>query len=306
LDDMLNTKLYDLVRTDSAEALLDEVLLILKRISPDFDDAAVTHAYITAIGLYEGMYTGYQACNTEFHDLRHSMETFLAMARLIHGATLDGKVFSHEQITLGLTASILHDAGYIQENGDRVGTGAKHTGTHVQRSMNFLAHYGKDQGLSRESIAAGRAMILCTDLSVDFRTIVFPSTEIELLGKILGTADLLAQMADRTYLEKLLFLYHEFSEAKIGGYESEVDLLKKTVEFYEFIAHRLETTLDASDRFMASHFAARWNIPKNLYHESILRQKNYLTQILQKSSDPREYLRRNLNLNPIDPKYFQK
>jgi len=303
---MRKTKLYDLVQTDSAEAVLEEVLLILKRISPDFDDAPVTHAYIITIGLYEGIYPGFQACNTEFHDLRHSVETFLAMARLIHGATLDGKVFSHEQITLGLTASILHDAGYIQEDCDMEGTGAKHTGSHVQRSMDFLTHYGKEQGFSEESIAAGRAVILCTDLSIDFKTIVFSSPETELLGKMLGAADLLAQMADRTYLEKLLFLYREFSEANIGNYEGEVDLLKKTVAFYDFIAHRLENTLDASDRFMVSHFAVRWNIPKNLYHESISRQKNYLSQILQKSSDPRKYLRRNLNVNPIDLKYFQK
>ncbi|MEW6672125.1 MAG: hypothetical protein AB1427_10490 [Thermodesulfobacteriota bacterium] len=296
---MPRNKLYDLIRTDSAEAVLDEVLLILKKISPDFDDTPVTHAYITAIGLYEGIYPGYQACNTEFHDLRHSVETFLAMARLIHGAILDGKGFTHEQITLGLTASILHDAGYIQEDDDLEGTGAKHTGTHVQRSMDFLSQYGIEQGLSEEAISAGRTMILCTDISVDFGTIVFPSSEIELLGKMLGAADLLAQMADRTYLEKLLFLYREFSEAKIGGYQSEVDLLNKTVAFYDFIDHRLATTLDASDRFMASHFAARWNIHKNMYHESIVRQKNYLSQILQKSSDPRKHLRRNLDLNLI-------
>jgi len=291
---------------DSADAVLQEVLLILKRISPDFDDAPVSHAYISAVGLYEGIYPGYQACSTEYHDLRHSVETFLAMTRLIHGATLDGKVFSHEQVALGLTASILHDAGYIQEDSDREGTGAKHTGSHVQRSMDFLARYGKAQGFSVESIAAGRTMIGCTDLSADIRTFVFPSTECELLGKMLGAADLLAQMADRTYLEKLLFLYREFSEAQIGNYESEVDLLNKTVAFYDFISQRLETTLDASDRFMLSHFSDRWNIPRNLYHESILRQKNYLSQILQKSSDPRMHLRRKLNVNNIDITYFQK
>jgi len=292
---MPDTKLYDLVRTNSAEAVLEEVLLILKRISPDFDDAAVTHAYLSTIGLYEGKYPGYQACNTEFHDLRHSLETFLAMARLIHGAILEGNAFSNERVTLGMIASILHDAGYIQENRDIEGTGAKHTGTHVQRSIDFLGHYGREQGFSEESIAACRVMILCTDLSVDLNTVVFPSNDIELLGKMLGAADLLAQMADRTYLEKLLFLYHEFSEANIGSYESEVDLLKKTLAFYDFTVHRIETSLSASDRFMASHFAARWNISKDLYHESILRQKNYLSQILQQSSDPRKYLRRNLN-----------
>ncbi|MDF1591182.1 MAG: hypothetical protein P1P89_06680 [Desulfobacterales bacterium] len=303
---MSKTKFYDLVRTESAEAVLEEVRLILKRISPDFDVAPVTHSYITAIGLYEGLYPGFQACNTEFHDLRHSVETFLAMARLIHGATLDGKVFSQEQIVLGLTTSILHDAGYIQEDCDTEGTGAKHTSTHVTRSMDFLAVYGKEQGVSEESIAAGRTIILCTDLSVDFKTIIFPSPEIELLGKMLGAADLLAQMADRTYLEKLLFLYREFSEANIGNYEGEVDLLKKTVAFYDFIAHRIETTLGASDRFMFYHFSNRWNISENLYQESILRQKDYLSQILQKSSDPRKYLRRNLDSNKTGSKHFQK
>lgn len=303
---MRKTKLYDLVRTDSAEAVLEEVQLILKRISPDFDDAPVTHAYISTIGLYEGIYPGFQACNTEFHDLRHSVETFLAMARLIHGATLEGKAFSQEQIAVGLTASIMHDAGYIQEDCDTEGTGAKHTDSHVKRSMDFLALYGKEQGFSEESIAAGRAVILCTDLSVDFKTIIFSSPEIERLGKMLGAADLLAQMADRTYLEKLLFLYQEFREANIGNYEGEVDLLKKTVAFYDFIAYRLETTLGASDRFMSSHFANRWNISDNLYQESIFRQKDYLSQILQKSSDPRKYLRRNLGSNQIDAKHFQK
>jgi len=298
---MPKTKLYDLVRTDSPDAVLQEVLLILKRISPDFNDAPVSHAFITAVGLYEGLYPGFQACNTEFHDLRHSVETFLAMARLIHGAVLDGKDFSHAQIALGLTASILHDAGYIQEDSDREGTGAKYTGSHVRRSMDFLEFYGKEEGFTEETIAAGRVMICCTDLSVDLQTLFFPSPEIELLGKMLGAADLLAQMADRTYLEKLLFLYNEFSEAKIGGYESEVDLLKKTAAFYEFIARRLKTSLDASDRFMTSHFKDRWNIPGNLYHESILRQKKYLDQILQDSSDPLKYLRRRPNQNRTDP-----
>ncbi len=299
---MPEKKLYDLVRTDSIKAVLKEVQFILNKISPDFDLIAVNHAYVSAVDLFEGEYSGYQACNTEFHDLRHCLETFLAMARLIHGAILDGKSFSHEQIALGLTASLLHDAGYIQESDDTHGTGAKFTEIHVRRSMDFFSRFAKEQGYSDETIKAGRAMILCTDLSVDLSTIVFLSTEIELLGKMLGTADLLAQMADRTYLEKLLFLYREFREARIGDYRDEVDLLKKTVAFYDFISHRLQTALDASDRFMVPHFADRWNIPKNLYHEAITRQKDYLLQILQQSSDPRGYLKRNMPLDPEDLK----
>jgi len=288
-------KLYDLVRTDSPEAVLDEVLLILQLISPDFDPALVTHAYITTIGLYEGIYPGYQACNTEFHDLRHSIETFLAMARLIHGAASEGRNFTHRQMVCALAAAIMHDAGYIQEDSDLDGTGAKYTVTHVARSMDFLERYAREEGLPEEFVSAGRIMVLCTDLAVDIAEIDFPSPEIELLGKMLGTADLLAQMADRTYLEKLLFLYNEFSEAKLGGYESEVDLLRKTIAFYDFIGRRLKTDLDSTDRFMDSHFRLRWEIRENLYDEAIAGQREYLQKILQLSSDPSKLLRRNLS-----------
>jgi hypothetical protein len=207
---------------------------------------------------------------------------------------------------LGLISAILHDAGYIQEDSDRDGTGAKHTVSHVQRSMDFLERYGKEQGLSDEAIENGRTIIHCTELSVDIKAIAFPSTEIELLSKMLGASDLLAQMADRTYLEKLLFLYHEFSEAKLGDYKSELDLLEKTVGFYDFIAHRLEATLDSTDRFMKSHFAARWKINRNLYQEAIEKQKNYLLHILQESTDPRTHLRRNEIVFKVKEKYGNK
>ncbi len=170
--------------------------------------------------------------------------------------------------------------------------------------MDFLGAYGAEYELTNEEIAAGCNMILCTDLSVDITKIDFSSNKIELLGKMLGTADLVAQMADRTYLEKLLFLYYEFSEAKVGDYNSEVDLLRKTVAFYDFIAQRLEKTLDATDQFLYSHFVARWNIRSNLYRVSIQSQKDYLLKILEKPSfDPRVFLRREGIVDKIRKKY---
>jgi cell division FtsZ-interacting protein ZapD len=72
-----------------------------------------------------------------------------------------------------------------------------------------------------------------------------------------------------------------------------VDLLRKTLGFYDFIAHRMEKTADMTDRFMILHLASRWDIKTNLYKDSIERQKNYLKQILKMSdSDPRTYLKR--------------
>jgi hypothetical protein len=229
------------------------------------------------------------------------------MARLIHGAMIEDAVFTERQITQSLISALFHDAGYIQEEHDREGTGSKYTADHVQRSMDFILNHCVELGLSDEEVEACRNMILCTDLAVDISSIDFPSPKIEILSKMLGTGDLLAQMADRTYLEKLLFLYHEFKEAKVGGYEGEVDLLRKTVGFYDFISQRLQKTLDATDRFMTSHFASRWDIQTNLYHEAIEKQKNYLHQILGiPDSDPRDSLKRGEIVHRVRKKYSDK
>ena len=55
--------------------------------------------------------------------------------------------------------------------------------------------------------------------------------ENEILGKMLGTADLLGQMSDRTYLEKLPFLYLEFKHAGIDGVGTELDFFDSTPGF---------------------------------------------------------------------------
>lgn len=291
---MNDLQLSNLIPMESPEAVLEEAIVILDLISPDFDAVPVDSAFKATVNLFNGKYPGYRACNTEYHDLHHTIDTFLAMARLIHGAVLDGETFTGRQILLGLVTALLHDAGYIQEEHDTEGTGSKYTASHVQRSMDFLERHGSELGLSYEEIVEGRAIILCTDLAVDISTIGFASAKGELLGKMLGTADILAQMADRIYLEKLMFLYHEFKEAGIGDYESEVDLLRKTLAFYDFIAWRLKTTLDAIDRFMSSHFTLRWSIKENLYHVAIEKQKKHLRKIMEiPNSDPRNHLKRD-------------
>ena len=291
---MNDIKLSDLVPIDSPKAVLEEVLVILDLIPQNVDTAQVASVFHKVSDLYNGNYTGYRACNTEYHDIRHVNDTILAMIRLIHGAILEKKTFTDRHITLGLVAALLHDVGYIQEEHDTKGTGSKYTADHVQRSMSFLDRHGLEFGLYSEEIADSRNIILCTDLSVDISDILFSSVEIETLGKMLGVADLLAQMADRTYLEKLRYLYYEFKEAGIGDYSSEEDLLRKTVDFYDFVAQRIKTTLDSNDRFMYPHFARRWNAQADLYHEAIEKQKQFLAKIIKLPDfNPKEHFNRN-------------
>ena len=236
--------LYDLLEMESPDAVLDEVLVILGLLSPEFEIEPVVSAFHMVSRVYAGRHPLYRACNTHYHDLRHTMDAFLATARLVHGASLIGEDLGQRRILTALVAALFHDTGHIQEKEDNEGTGAKYTANHVRRSMEFLLRHGREHGLSDQEIAEGRTMILCTDIRVEITASLFSSSSVELLGRVLNAADLLAQMADRIYLEKLLFLYHEYKEGNTGNYESEVDLLRKTIGFYEYIERRLSPIMD--------------------------------------------------------------
>lgn len=136
-------------------------------------------------------------------------------------------------------------------------------------------------------------MLNCTGFSAHVGSIDFNTNEVEMLGKILGTADLLGQMADRNYLEKLLFLYSEFHEGQVQGFADELDLLKKTINFHDIIKKRFVTELGSVNKFMVYHFAERWNINKDLYLDAIENNIGYLNGVISNSGkDYRAHFRR--------------
>ena len=284
--------LKDIFQTDSPEVLLKEVLEIIDSVSSDFDKELVSHVSETVAKLYSGQFPGYRACNTGYHDLRHANNTLLAMARLIHGARIKGFEFSESELVSGLVAAILHDVGYIPEASDNEGTGAKYKATHEQRSKDFLSRHGRAFSLSTRQIADGRAIIACTDMELDIPTVSFSSENIGLLGKMLGTGDLLAQLGDPAYLEKLPLLYKEFEEAGLDEYKDELDIIQKAPAFYDVAEKRLRTSLDSTYRLMELHFEHRWGQRRNVYQEIIDSHKHYLIEVLNiPDSDPRDHLK---------------
>src|SRR5213075_2978592 len=52
---------------------------------PGADLAALSHAFADTQALFRGAYPGYLACDTLYHDLRHTLDVSLASARLIEG-----------------------------------------------------------------------------------------------------------------------------------------------------------------------------------------------------------------------------
>lgn len=281
---MDRNQLSTLVDMASPEAVYNEVVHILQLIDPESDIAPVHNAFSFTRELYEGRYPGYKACNTPYHNYRHITDTFLAMARLQHGAQLSGENFNGRQMALGVISALMHDTGMIQEAHDSEGTGAKFSRDHVKLSMDFLKKHARRLDLNDQEVSDLRDMILCTDLMAEIPAINFSTPQIELLGKMLGTADLIAQMADRTYLEKLLFLYHEFKEARMGDFKNEINFLHQTLNFYEISEHRFDKILDNTNRYMVPHFKKRWDIQLDLYVESLTRQRTYLKKILADDS----------------------
>jgi len=278
---MKEIQLSRMVNMEDPQSVFDEVRAIVLMMLQEFDFDTVDRVFRDIVRLFRGEYPGYRKCNTEYHDLKHATDTFLAMARLMHGAFVGGENLNREHVNLGLMCALMHDTGYIQTLDNDVGTGAKYARIDTRRSIVFMEKYIADKGFSKEDFRNCPDILICTGLDTKINEIRFESREIELLSKMLGTADLLGQMADRTYLEKLLFLFYEFREGGVRGYDNELDLLKKTIDFYTIIRKRFASELDSVNEYMRYHFKVRWNLDKDLYMEAIENNINYLKLILE-------------------------
>ncbi|MFA6315804.1 MAG: hypothetical protein WC943_00135, partial [Elusimicrobiota bacterium] len=272
----------DFVRMADPSAVWLETAHLLRLMSPTADVRGAKTVFKDIVDLFAGRYPGYRACNTDYHDLQHTTDTLLAMVRLMHGAVVEGRKFSDRELAVAVTAALTHDTGYLQEESDRGGTGAKYTDCHVDRSAAFMTKYCVRRGLPEDFQAACATVLGCTGLHVAIDGVTFESDSVALLGRMLGAGDILGQMADRCYLEKLLFLFYEFQEGRIPGFTDEYDLLAKTIKFYDVTRFRLEGELGGVHKFMRSHFRERWGVDRDVYADVIGRHIDYLRTNLSK------------------------
>lgn len=280
------TQLSSLVSGANPQDVLKELKYIYSLITPSKLDDILDQIYWDVVKLFNGQYPGFRASNTKYHDLEHTNLVVLAATRLMHGCFLKGHAFSYENLILGFAAALFHDVGLIQAESEQNGSGAVFTLGHEERSIAVMARYLAQINFSPQTIADCAALIQCTILSMRPKDIHFRNKEIEMLGKIVGSADLLGQMADRCYLEKLLLLYKEFEEAKLPGFDSELDLLQKTEAFYESVAQkRLTNDFSGIAACMRLHFKDRWNDDRDLYSEAIENNINYLKGLILRCRD---------------------
>ena len=274
-------QLAQIVDSHNHPAVMAEVLRIFHYHYSAEASLRLNLAYEQVRSLFSGEFPGYRACLSGYHDFRHTMDVVLAAARLLDGCNLERPFVPQGLAESLLLAALLHDTGYVQEEWDTTGTGAKYSREHEERSVAFLTTYAETFEIDARELPTLTRLIRGTDLKQEFESIPFFEEHERLCGAILGSADLMGQMADREYLEKLLFLYYEFREAGVPGYETEFDILRKTQGFYSVIRRRLEESYAGVYATARAHFRDRYGTDRNLYTVAIDRQMSYLEAIIE-------------------------
>lgn len=265
---------------------LDEILTLAERISPTIDLDVIITFHNDIQDIFSGYYPGFRENGNRYHNLRHTYNVVLATTRLFHGLILEGYALSRDIIVKGILSSYFHDTGLLLRSFDTADTGAEFTQYHEARSISSLFKYLESYNYDDATRLDCASMIRCTNLALDINSIEFSSVDIKLAGQVLGTADVLAQMADRYYLELLPDLFQEHRAGGLQHYESAFELMKNTTNFYhKFISHRLRNILGNVDRVMRIHFRDRWQIDKDLYKENIENNIRYLEKVIQGCDD---------------------
>jgi len=280
------------VDVEDADRVRDFVRSTFAARYPGADLQPLTRAFEDVKSLFEGTFPGYLACDTLYHDLRHTLDISLATARLIDGhdrvqALADQ--LGPRRAVLGVIISLLHDSGYIRRDSEaHIENGAVFTKIHVSRSAEFLRDYLPRLGFVAEAPLAAQ-LVHFTGYEKDLEDIKIDDPADRLLGHMVGTADLIGQMSDRMYLEKCReFLYEEFVWGNIARdrtpdgreivrYSSRDDLMYKTPGFYEFVARdRLGNKLGGVERYAGAHFDG-----PNLYQGEIDRNMKFLHEAIE-------------------------
>jgi hypothetical protein len=241
--------------------------------------------------LFTGQFPGYYGCDTVYHDMQHSLDDTLAMARLLAGYdrthTPDQRLGA-DRALLGIVVALFHDAGYIRQIDDtRHRNGAEFTRTHVSRGAQFLSRYMPSIGLANW-VPVATQIIHFTGYEVPFAEIRLDDPLDRRVGHLVGTADMMAQMSDRCYLEKCRDrLYPEFVLGGValgrdnGGdlkvtYGSGLDVLRQTPQFFdETMRTRLDGEFAGAYRYVEALYGGR-----NPYMEAIERNFAHLQKVL--------------------------
>jgi hypothetical protein len=282
----------DKIRTTDLQQVAGEVMRVYRGLydgTPSgvsgTPSGAIERAFADIGRLYLGDHPDYRPCDTAYHDIQHVLDVTLAMARLMDGyerSRSGSPALPAACFSLGVVTALFHDFGYLRRRGDRRHRyGAEYTMTHVTRGSKYLHRFLPRIGLKRYA-NAGALLVHYTGYERPAETIPLNDTLLRRVGHMLGTADIIAQMADRCYLEKCRDrLYPEFvlgglTKKKLPGGRTQIlfasgdDLVRKTPGFYANAAKRLDLQLGRAYEYAERHFKGQ-----NLYLEEMQKNVGY-------------------------------
>lgn len=292
---------YDIsqtVRIGDPQDVSNAVKAAFISIFPSEEFAVIERAFGDVALLYAGQYPGYHACDTDYHDLRHILDVTLAVARLligyeqVHNGTADQ--LGVERVQMGIIAALYHDIGYLRRVKDtRHKHGAEYTRTHVTRGTRFLATYLPDLGKG-SWVPRMRQLLHYTGYE---KVVRMRDEHDHMLGCLLGTGDLIAQMSDRSYLERCRdSLYMEFKIGNVPApksatgqpFESPAELLNQTPGFMRMtVDSRLDKLFGSVYRYAEQFFGG-----ENLYMIGLEKNCSFLEKLLEEKK--LHYLRRRV------------
>lgn len=285
------------VQVSSADAVRRSVTELFRQTWPHYAFDRIDVAFRDFERLFNGQFPGYYGCDTVYHDLQHSLDGTLAVARLVasyertHPAE---ERLGPERAVVAVVTALFHDAGYIRQTDDQTHrNGAEFTLNHVSRSADFIGRYLPTIGMA-EWVPVATKIVHFTGYEVQFDQIRLDDPRDRKIGHLVGTGDLIAQMSDRCYLEKCRDrLYPEFV---LGGvalardaegrtvvrYKSGLDVLRQTPMFMKEVRRtRLDGEFEGAWRYLEVLFNGR-----NPYMEAIQRNMDYLDEVLRTGGWP--------------------
>lgn len=277
---------------------LDEILFLLEELQLTSSYALIRQVHSDIEEFFSGEHPGFGANKSRYHNLKHTYSVVLATVRLLHGLHHEGLVLSDDMITQAMLSAYFHDLGMLPQAEEKKDEEATLVRFHEQRSMMILDDYLHKHNLAASYRDNCATLINYTKLDWEADEALSQNSQLHTCGQVVGTADLVAQMADRYYLESLPLLFHEQQDGGIDSHTSAIELMLGTIDFHEnIIKKRLQDPLGNMALSLRTHFIKRFNLDRNLYLERIALNLKYLEMITEDCAMDlkcwSKYLRRN-------------
>ncbi len=257
----------------------DEISEIITEIAPSIPQDILNKVHTDVSAFFSNSSTQKQKDSHKYHNLRHTYSVALATARLFHGLHQEQREFSGQLILQGMIAAYFHDLGMLHQQTNILSEQLSSI-YHEDHSVALLASYLDEHDYHSLSLENCSKMIHCTRLDWSQEKEPIKDKNLLVCGQIVATADILAQMADRYYLESLPLLFEEQEKSGRQEHDSALALLQDTTDFHvNIIKRRLKITLGDLAPAMQTHFKSRWQIDRNLYLEKISLNLKYLQNI---------------------------